>query len=100
MPTRNPGKDISGIAHLFPEQTWKVNERGLPDSECRICRGGVFWKNRAKKYLCATCHPPPNPSTVREWVGIDADDDELVEEPQVRERECEFALSGDSGADG
>ena len=90
MPTRNPDKDISGITHLFPENTWEVNERGLPDSECRICSGCVFWNNRAKKYLCATCHPPPRPDIVREWVELDSDDDALVEEPQPLEPEGEL----------
>ena len=98
MPTRNPDKDISGIAHLFPERTWEVDEQGLPDSECAICRGKVFWKNRAKQYLCATCHPPPSPGTVREWGELDADGDALMEEPQSRKHE--FTLSGESGVDG
>ncbi len=73
MPMRDPKKDISGIGHLFPERTWKVNELGLPDSECTICRGKVFWQNRSKKYLCAKCHPPASPGLVRESVELDVD---------------------------
>ena len=77
MPMRDPKKDISGIGHLFPEQTWAVNERGLPDSECTICRGKLFWQNRSKKYLCAKCHPPASPGVVRESVELDDDTLEL-----------------------
>ena len=61
------------IAALFPEQTWKENEYGLPDSECAICRGKEFWQSRFKKYTCATCHPPPHTKLVREWVELDSD---------------------------
>ncbi len=98
MPMRDPKKDISGIGHLFPERTWAVNERGLPDSECTICRGTEFWMNRAKKYLCATCHPPPKPEIVKEWVELDTDYHALLEE--VCDLEDEFALSGEPGRDG
>ncbi len=98
MPMRDPKKDISGIGHLFPEKTWAVNERGLPDSECKICRGTVFWMNHAKKYLCATCHPAPQPGIVKEWVELDADDDAMLEE--LWDPEAELALSGESGRHG
>ena len=65
---------MADIADFFPERTWKVNELGLPDSECAICRGKVFWQNRSKTYLCAKCHPPASPGLVRESVELDLDD--------------------------
>ena len=54
--------------------------------------------NHAKKYLCATCHPPPRPGIVKEWVELDTDYHALLEE--VCDLEDEFALSGESGRDG
>lgn len=43
----------------------------LPLTEERppcLCRGGMWWESVHGATVCATCHPPMNPSLVRRWI--------------------------------
>jgi hypothetical protein len=46
-----------------------VPSRPRPAGACTCCGGTRFWLSVQDALICGTCHPPANPSLVREWIG-------------------------------
>ncbi len=41
-----------------------------PATLCPQCNGLMFWRRHHGHWLCATCHPAPNPDVVRKTVVV------------------------------